>query len=111
MRQVIAATRDATRDDSIGVVGAQNETGQVIGAQAIDFRVPGVSSTEVALWIRATLPFDRMYVYGAERPLHVSHGPDGSAVTCAMVCRGGRLVPLRAGMLDAQELRGLLGGE
>ena len=43
------------------------------GGAAVDFRVPGCSSREVAIWIIGNLPFDRVYYYGAERPLHVSY--------------------------------------
>ena len=43
------------------------------GGAACDFYVPKVSSLNVALWVANQLPFDRMYFYGADRPLHVSY--------------------------------------
>jgi hypothetical protein len=46
---------------------------------AVDFKVEGTPSDEIARWITgARLPFDRLYYYGDERPLHVSAGPDNS---------------------------------
>ena len=48
-----------------------------LGAAA-DFLVPGVDSREVARWVAEGTAFDRMYFYEADRPLHVSVGPEGS---------------------------------
>jgi hypothetical protein len=42
---------------------------------AADFRVEGVNSFSLALWIARACPFDRLYVYGSERPVHVSVAP------------------------------------
>jgi hypothetical protein len=44
--------------------------------QAADLTVLGVSSRDVARFIAETTPFDRLYFYGDERPLHVSCGPE-----------------------------------
>lgn len=64
--------------------------------QACDFAVPGVASGEVARWIVASLPFDRLYLYGDERPLHLSYGPDHARAAFAMLAGpGGRRVPRR----------------
>lgn len=66
------------------------------GGAAVDLVVPGRRSTEVARWIHANLPFDRMYVYGDERPLHVSHGPTMTRAVVVMVAGpSGRRVPRR----------------
>jgi hypothetical protein len=43
---------------------------------AVDFLVQSHSMVTVAKWIAENCPFDRMYIYGDDRPLHVSHGPD-----------------------------------
>ena len=43
---------------------------------AADLRVPGVDSRDVALFVAEHTEFDRIYFYGAERPLHVSVGPE-----------------------------------
>jgi DNA phosphorothioation-associated putative methyltransferase len=43
---------------------------------AVDFLVRDEDMEEVAAWIVANLPFDRLYYYGSELPLHVSFGPE-----------------------------------
>lgn len=43
---------------------------------AVDLRVPGVSSDEVSEWVICELPFDRMYLYGADRAFHLSWSPE-----------------------------------
>lgn len=43
---------------------------------AVDFVVEDEDMLEVARWIVANLPFDRLYFYGPTRPLHLSYGPD-----------------------------------
>lgn len=63
------------------------------GGQACDLRVPGVSAFEVARWLRGNLPFDRMYLYGEGRALHVSFGPTKGGLTYAMVRGARRVVP------------------
>ena len=39
---------------------------------ASDFYVPDCSSLEVARYIVSNLPFDRIYYYGADNPIHLS---------------------------------------
>ncbi len=64
--------------------------------QAVDFILPGYGSAKVASWIVANLPFDRLYYYGNDRPLHVSIGPDNSRSIVAMLrSPTGRLIPRR----------------
>ncbi len=49
---------------------------------------------EVAQWIVANTPFDRLYFYGDDRPIHVSHGPNRDRQIVLMVAgKSGRLVP------------------
>jgi DNA phosphorothioation-associated putative methyltransferase len=43
---------------------------------AVDFLVTDESMLEVAQWVVNHTPFDRLYFYGDDRPLHVSYGPD-----------------------------------
>ena len=43
---------------------------------AVDLRVPGRSSDDVRAWIVGRLPFDKLYFYGSDRPLHLSWAPD-----------------------------------
>jgi len=60
---------------------------------AVDFIVEDEDMAEVARWIMANLPFDRLYFYGSERPLHVSWSehPVGAAYELWEV--NGRRVP------------------
>ena len=61
---------------------------------AVDFFVEDESMLEVAQWIVANTPFDRLYFYGDELPIHVSHGPNGDRQIVWMVAgQSGRLVP------------------
>ncbi|GAA0575963.1 hypothetical protein GCM10009416_13350 [Craurococcus roseus] len=62
--------------------------------QAADFRVGAVCSGRIAAWIAGRLPFDRLYFYGADRPLHVSVGPaEARAVVTMLPGPSGRRVP------------------
>jgi DNA phosphorothioation-associated putative methyltransferase len=40
---------------------------------ACDFLVSDEDMEEVALWVAANTPFDRLYFYGKDRPIHVSY--------------------------------------
>jgi hypothetical protein len=53
--------------------------------QAADFRVSGLCSGALAAWIAARLPFDRLYFYGTERPVHVSIGPEETRAVISML--------------------------
>ncbi len=69
--------------------------------QACDLIIPGTDSLTVAKFIVTELPFDRLYLYGADRPLHVSVGPNNSRVVVEMrPGPSGRLIP-RAFTRDA----------
>lgn len=63
---------------------------------AVDLVVPGQPAMEVARWIAHEAPFDRLYLFDEEGPLHVSHGPEQSRVIFTMQ-RGpsGRRFPRR----------------
>lgn len=63
------------------------------GGQACDLRVPGVDALTVARWVRENLPFDRMYLYGLDRPLHLSHAPEPVGKVFAMRPGSRGLVP------------------
>jgi hypothetical protein len=46
-----------------------------LGAAA-DFYIQGIGSSKVIDWILAQqLPFDSIYFYGSDRPIHISYGP------------------------------------
>lgn len=51
---------------------------------ACDFIVEDENMREVADWIIANLPFDRLYFYGEDRPLHLSFGPQNSRAAYSM---------------------------
>ncbi|MDF1584583.1 MAG: hypothetical protein P1P78_14925 [Methyloprofundus sp.] len=45
---------------------------------ACDFYVLNTDSLTVAKWIVSQLPFDRLYFYGKNRPIHISIAPENS---------------------------------
>ncbi len=74
-----------------------NSRGKAIcprGGAAADFRVSGDSSLEVAKRVVRFTPFDRLYFYGDQRPIHVSYSdrPKGQIVVMTRN-RSGRRVP------------------
>lgn len=63
---------------------------------AVDFLVQDEDMLEVAEWIAANTPFDRLYFYGKDRPIHVSYGPEQKREFIDMVCGpSGKLIPKR----------------
>jgi len=75
----------------------RNRAGKLIcerGGAACDFIVDDEDMEEVARWMLAHLPVDRLYVYGPQQPLHVSHGPEHSRQAFRMSASArGYLVP------------------
>ncbi|MCO4764594.1 MAG: hypothetical protein KC502_24000 [Myxococcales bacterium] len=62
--------------------------------QACDLMVDGVDAVTVARFIAEQLPFDRLYLYGKDRPLHVSIGPEQAGAVVEMrKGPSGRLIP------------------
>lgn len=61
---------------------------------ACDFIVPDENMLEVAQWIVQNIPFDRLYFYGKDKPLHVSYGEEHSrAIVLMLPSKSERLVP------------------
>ena len=61
---------------------------------AVDFYIEDEDMLEVAQWIVENTPFDRLYFYGADKPIHVSYGPEHSrAVVLMLQGDSKRLVP------------------
>lgn len=61
---------------------------------AVDFLVTDENMLEVAQWIVQHTPFDRLYFYGVDRPLHVSCGPENKReVVILRSQENGRAVP------------------
>ncbi|MFQ2517993.1 hypothetical protein ACK32E_19405 [Aeromonas caviae] len=73
-----------------------NRHGQLIchrqGA-AIDLIYPARSSAQIANWLACHTPFDRLYFYGSERPLHLTHGPEQSRTMTQLIEHQGRRLP------------------
>jgi len=64
------------------------------GGAACDFYVEDENMQEVAIWIVANLPFDRLYFYGSDHPVHVSYSPSHSRNAFQMVkSKTGHLIP------------------
>jgi hypothetical protein len=64
-----------------------------LGAAA-DFMVEDESMLEVAHWVVANTPFDRLYYYGDGQPIHVSFGPESARQVVRMLTgESGRLIP------------------
>ncbi|WP_031435346.1 DNA phosphorothioation-associated putative methyltransferase [Methylomarinum vadi] len=61
---------------------------------AVDFIVEDEDMREVADWIAENTPFDRLYFYGDDRPIHVSYGPEQKREYVDLVMTdSGRQVP------------------
>lgn len=62
---------------------------------AVDFLVEYEDMREVARWIAENCSFDRIYLYGSARPIHVSVGPERSGEVYELQVRGMRRIPRR----------------
>ena len=60
---------------------------------AVDFLVENISSLFVSRWIIQNCIFDRLYYYGAERPLHISYSNNNLSKIILMRFRKVRVVP------------------
>lgn len=71
-----------------------------LGAAA-DFLVSDEDMHDVARWVVENTPFDRLYFYGADLPIHVSYGPEHNGQIVVMKrSKTGRLVPRVVGRDD-----------
>ena len=76
----------------------QSANGKIIcsrGGAACDFVVEGVDSLAVAQWVVGHTRFDRLYYYGADRPIHVSatEEPIGQCVIVRREQESRRVLP------------------
>ena len=63
---------------------------------AVDLAVPGRTTSAVARRSHANLRFDRMYLYGDDKPLHVRWGPEFTRQVVQLAPGPtGRLIPRR----------------
>lgn len=61
---------------------------------AVDFIVEDENMNDVAEWIIQNTPFDRLYFYGENRPIHVSYSPQPKGECVDMIeNKAGRQVP------------------
>lgn len=61
---------------------------------AVDFLIEDENMLEVAQWIVANTPFDRLYFYGPDLPVHVSFGPNHHRqIVCMATTPSGRQIP------------------
>ena len=68
---------------------------------AVDFIIEDEDMVEVALWISENLTFDRMYIYGRNKPMHVSLSEAPvNLVTFMIPTARGRLMPRACAPVD-----------
>jgi DNA phosphorothioation-associated putative methyltransferase len=64
------------------------------GGAAVDFLVEYEDMRGVADWVAANTPFDRLYFYGHDRPIHVSYGAEHKReVIDILISDKGRRIP------------------
>ena len=64
------------------------------GGAACDFLIVDEDMREVADWVIANTPFDRLYFYGSDRPIHVSYSAAGVRQAFSMnKSKSGHLLP------------------
>ena len=75
-----------------------NRQGQLVcprGGAAVDIYYPGQNSHRIALWLTQHLPFDRLYLYGRTRPLHLSFAPSPTGQIVMLTEHHKRRIPKR----------------
>lgn len=76
----------------------KNSKGKYIcekGGAAVDFIVCDEDSLSVARWIQQNISFDKLYVYGADKPLHISFNHPQDNKTYLIKRESGRSMPRR----------------
>ncbi|NER81301.1 MAG: hypothetical protein F6K42_17390 [Leptolyngbya sp. SIO1D8] len=69
---------------------------------ACDFRIVDLPSDVLVKWVlKQALPFDSLYFYGAERPIHVSYGPQHKRDIWAFTAKG---TPTKRGIEQWQSI-------
>ncbi|GAB4271279.1 MAG: hypothetical protein Kow0065_20910 [Methylomicrobium sp.] len=70
---------------------------------AVDFIVDDENMREVADWIVENTPYDRLYFYGEDRPIHVSYGPEHKREYIDMLTtESGKQVPRKRRMTESR---------
>ena len=73
---------------------------------AVDLVYPSLNSFEVATWLANNTPFDRLYIYGENRPLHISYGPENSRKIVLLETKKDRQIPRS---ISLEKLKGMSG--
>lgn len=60
---------------------------------ACDFYIKNISMHAVAKFIIEKLPYDRLYYYGDEKPIHISYGPENNKQIIKMIVYNDRRIP------------------
>ena len=89
-KQVPARTTPKLDQHASHEVNTQGRPICARGGAAVDFIVTDENMREVAQWIVRHTPFDRLYFYGDDRPLHVSCGPENKREIVLMIPRDER---------------------
>jgi hypothetical protein len=72
---------------------------------AVDLCFTSISSLEIAQWLVKNTAFDRLYFYGASRPVHVSFGPEHKRQIVLIQNSRGRRIPQ---VITVPQLEGLI---
>ncbi|WP_404364870.1 hypothetical protein [Marinobacter sp.] len=77
------------------------------GGAAADFLVESIDMISVSCWIAENLPFDRMYIYGPDRPVHLSYAECPKRQVTLMKAYGSenKLIPRT---MSAEKFRAIL---
>jgi hypothetical protein len=69
---------------------------------ACDFKIINTNSDSVISWIyQEKLPFDRMYFYGKNRPIHISYGSEQSRYFCMFyTTQNGNIIPRKISVTE-----------
>jgi DNA phosphorothioation-associated putative methyltransferase len=68
---------------------------------AVDFMIEDEDMVEVAIWISENLTFDRMYIYGRSKPMHISLSEvPAKLITFMIPSATGRLMPRACAPVD-----------
>lgn len=73
-----------------------NHLGKPICARlgaAVDLIYTDQSSLVIGNWLAEHTPFDRLYLYGPDRPLHISYGPEHNRQIVLIRSLQGRRIP------------------
>lgn len=72
---------------------------------AVDLFIPGLCSFQLATWITRHLPFDRLYLYGVERAVHLSfHQEPQRQIILLKKTHWDKLIPQKLSLDNLQKI-------